>query len=60
MSEDAENISIKIEVNEDDKTAVILIPWDRLVKMDGAKVMEWIVRAAKIRAEWEAKGYKIK
>jgi hypothetical protein len=53
-----ENISIRIEVNEDEKTAVILIPWDKLVKMDGSRVLEWIERAAKVRAEWEAKGYK--
>lgn len=57
---DDENISIKIELNEDEKTAVILIPWDKLVKMDGAHVLEWIGRAAKVRSEWEAKGYRCK
>jgi hypothetical protein len=58
MNQADENISIKIEINEDEKTAVILIPWEKLVKLDGAKVLQWIERAAKVRAEWEAKGYR--
>jgi hypothetical protein len=60
MAKDEETISIRIEVNEDDKTAVVLIPWDKLVKMDGAHVLKWIERAAKVREEWEARGYRCK
>jgi hypothetical protein len=54
----SEEISIRIEVNEDEKTAVILIPWDRLVNMEGAEVLRWIEKAAKVRAEWEGNGYR--
>jgi hypothetical protein len=53
-----ENIAIKVEVNEEEKTVVILIPWERLAKVDGAQVLDWLARAAKVRTEWEAKGYR--
>jgi hypothetical protein len=60
MAQADDNISIKIEIDEDAKTAIILIPWEQLVKLDGAHVLKWIERAAKVRAEWEAKGYRCK
>jgi hypothetical protein len=58
VSDEHENIAIRVEVNEDEKTAVILIPWQRLAAMDGADVLDWLARAAKVRAEWEKKGYR--
>jgi hypothetical protein len=58
MNDANKNLAITIEVNEDEKTAIIRIPWEQLVKLDGAEVLRWIERAAKIKSEWEAKGYK--
>jgi hypothetical protein len=55
---DAEKISIRVEVNEEEKTAVIMIPWHQLAKLDGEQVLEWLRKAAKTRAEWEARGYR--
>jgi hypothetical protein len=58
VSDGQEKIAIRVEVNEDEKTAFILIPWERLAKLEGAEVLEWIARAARVRAEWEARGYR--
>lgn len=60
MSQADDNIAIRIELDEKEKTAIILIPWEKLVKMDGAEVLKWIERAAQVRAEWEVKGYRCK
>lgn len=53
MSE-AEKIPVKVEV----KTAVILIPWDRLSKVNGDEFKAWLAKAEKVRNEWQAKGYR--
>jgi hypothetical protein len=51
-------IPVRVDVNEIDKTADILIPWERITRVDSATSVKWFRRAAKLRAAWEAKGYK--
>jgi hypothetical protein len=58
MNDSGENIPVRVEVNEDEKTAKIIIPWQRLSKMSGDQILAWLAKAAKVRAEWEAKGYR--
>lgn len=55
---EADDIPVRIEVNEDAKTGIILIPWNELSKVNGEAFKRWLDKAAKVRAEWEAKGYR--
>jgi hypothetical protein len=58
MSKIGESIPVKVEVNEDDRTAIILIPWQQLGTVTLDEFRAWLEKVAKLRAEWEAKGYR--
>jgi hypothetical protein len=54
----ADKIPVKVEVNEDDKSATIIIPWHQLSKVDRDDFHAWFARAEKVRDKWQAKGYR--
>ena len=58
MSDTAATIPVKVEVSDNDKTAIILIPWSRLSKVGLTQFQIWFDQAATMRREWEAKGYR--
>lgn len=58
MTEATPDIPVKVEVNEEDKTAVVLIPWDRLGRVDADTCRAWLAKADRVRKEWEARGYR--
>lgn len=58
MSDRGENMPVKVEVNEEEKTAIIVIPWHLVSKISGEEFRKWLVRAEAVRAQWQAKGYR--
>lgn len=58
MSEFAADIPVKVEINEDEKSVVILIPWHRLGRVNAEQCRGWFSKAEQVRKEWEAKGYR--
>jgi hypothetical protein len=58
MSDAPAKIPVKVEVNESDKTAIILIPWHQLSEANIDVFRDWWNRAAKAQKEWEARGFK--
>jgi hypothetical protein len=54
----ASSIPVKVEVDEEDKSAVIVIPWHQLSRVSRDDFHAWFAKAEKVRAEWVAKGYR--
>ena len=53
----APEIPVKVEISESHKTAIILILWHELSRVDVETFQAGWARAAKIRADLEAKGH---
>jgi hypothetical protein len=51
-------LPINVQVNEPDKTFRISVLWSEICESNRESVWEWLAGVKKIRAEWEAKGYK--
>ena len=48
---------VTIEVDEDAKYVVVLVPWNRLAATTWQNQQEWLDKVAGIREHWHAKGY---
>ncbi|HYE18468.1 MAG TPA: hypothetical protein VEA69_08485 [Tepidisphaeraceae bacterium] len=58
MSDGPSDIPVKVEVDEEEKTGVVPIPWDRLGRVDAAACRAWLTKADAVRKEWAARGYR--
>lgn len=53
-------LPLNLQVNESDKTFSIPVPWNEISQLNRDAIREWLASVKKLRAEWEAKGYKFK
>jgi hypothetical protein len=56
--EEAARIPVRVEVDEENRTATVIVPWERLAVLEGDAFREWLRRADAARTEWAKKGYR--
>jgi hypothetical protein len=58
MNNPISSLPVNLQVNEPDKTFRISVPWNEICESNREAVWEWLAEVKRIRAEWEARGYR--
>jgi len=58
MNNPISSLPVNLQVNEPDKTFRITVPWNEICESNREAVWEWLAEVKRIRAEWEARGYR--